>query len=137
MDKDFVERYDRAVESAAQSDRYEPRATSAYYDSKKGRVVVELVNGATFIFPPDVAQGIEDASAEDLEDVSVTPSGDGLRWEKLDADLSVTSLLMGIFGNKAWMSELGRQGGKSRTKAKANASRANGQKGGRPRRKVA
>jgi len=137
MDKDFAERYDRAVDAAAKSDRYEPRATSVHYDSSKGRVVVELANGATFIFPPSVAQGLEDALAEDLLDVSVTPSGDGLRWEKLDADLSVSSLLMGIFGNKAWMAELGRLGGKSRTKAKADASRANGQKGGRPRRKVA
>lgn len=137
MDKDFKERYKKAIDSAKKNDRVEPRATGAKYDARLKRIVVDLANGTTFIFPPSLAQGLADASAKDLKDVSITPSGEGLRWKSLDADLSLTSLLMGIFGNKAWMSELGRQGGKASTEAKALASRTNGRKGGRPRRKVA
>lgn len=137
MDKEFEERYDRAVELAAKSDRYEPRAESVSYDSRSGRVVVEMANGTTFIFPPSVAQGLERASEKELKDVSITPSGDGIRWETLDADFSITSLLMGIFGNRAWMSELGRHGGKAKSEAKSVASRINGRKGGRPKRQVA
>ncbi len=137
MDKDFTERYKKAIDSAKKSDRVEPRAIGAKYDARLKRIVVDLDNGTTFIFPPLLAQGLADASAKDLKDVSITPSGEGLRWKSLDADLSLTSLLMGIFGNKAWMSELGRQGGKASTEAKALASRTNGRKGGRPRRNVA
>ncbi len=48
-------------------------------------------------------------------------------------DLGVPQLVAGLFGTKAWMAQLGRQGGKSRSGAKAQASRDNGKHGGRPR----
>lgn len=137
MGKEFKKRYGKAVEAAKFSDRFEPRATKAFYDSKLKRFVVELPNGAAFIFPPSMTEGLADASVRDLKDVTITPSGEGLRWERLDVDLSLTSLLMGIFGSKSWMSELGRQGGKAKTAAKVRASRENGLKGGRPQRRIA
>jgi len=137
MDNDFELRYKKAVEAARKSDSLEPRATRVHYDVKLKRIVVDLANDTTFIFPPALAQGLQDASEQDLSDVIITPSGEGLRWESLDADFSLTSLLMGIFGNNAWMAELGRHGGKAKSEAKVTASRANGRKGGRPRQKVA
>jgi hypothetical protein len=42
-------------------------------------------------------------------------------------------LLDGIFGTRAWMSRIGAQGGAVRSEAKARAVRANGAKGGRPK----
>ena len=39
----------------------------------------------------------------------------------------------GIFGTKAWMNELARRAGSVTSPAKAAAARANGAKGGRPR----
>ena len=57
----------------------------------------------------------------------------GLHWEKLDADLSIASLVVGIFGSHAWMREIARRGGAVSTLAKAAAARANGAKGGRPK----
>jgi hypothetical protein len=51
---------------------------------------------------------------------------------------SVTELLAGVLGTKAWMAELGRAGGRVKSAAKSRAARRNGAKGGRPRkRKVA
>ena len=47
----------------------------------------------------------------------------------------VPGLVAGLFGTRRWMAEIGRRGGKRRTKAKALAARANGAKGGRPRRR--
>ena len=137
MDNEFKTRYKKAVANAAESDSVQPRAIAVSYDARLKRVVVDLANGTTFIFPPSLAQGLDEASAKDLKNVSITPSGEGLRWDNLDADFSITGLLMGIFGNNAWMSELGRHGGKAKTEAKIIASRANGQKGGRPSQKVA
>jgi hypothetical protein len=55
----------------------------------------------------------------------------------LDADLGVSQLVSGLFGSKAWMTELGRQGGKLKSIAKAQASRENGKRGGRPRKTIA
>jgi hypothetical protein len=54
-------------------------------------------------------------------------------WESLDVDLGVPELVAGLFSTKTWMAELGRQGGKAKSAAKSAASRANGKRGGRPR----
>ena len=50
--------------------------------------------------------GLAGAYPEDLAEVEVTPSGDGLHWEKLDADFSVPALLAGVFGTAAWMVQI-------------------------------
>jgi hypothetical protein len=111
----------------------EPRAKTARYSPSRRQVVVELTNGCSFIFPVDKTQGLAGASNKDLADVKVLGKGSGLHWEKLDTDLSIPSLVVGIFGSRAWMRELARRGGASTSPAKATAARANGAKGGRPR----
>ena len=136
MDKGFEARYNRAVAEAKISDQSEPRAKSARYDVRSGRVRVELENETTFIFPVGLVEGLAGAEATSLKDVSVTPAGDGLRWDDLDIDLSLTGLMMGVFGGRRWMSELGRIGGKASSAAKTNAAKINGRLGGRPKRKT-
>ena len=84
----------------------EPRASSARYDAASGRVVIELTNGCTFMFPAELAQGLRGASPELLAEVEVEPFGLALHWEQLDADLTVAGLLTGTFGTKRWMAEL-------------------------------
>ncbi len=49
---------DAALERGKAAALNEPRAASARYDQKLGRVVVELTNGCTFSFPPHLAQGL-------------------------------------------------------------------------------
>lgn len=111
----------------------EPRATSVRYDRKNGRVIVELTNGCTFAFPPHGAQGLEKAADDDLAKVEILGAGYGLHWEDLDVDLSVPGLLAGLFGTKAYMA---RRAGQTTSPAKAAAARANGAKGGRPRKQA-
>lgn len=108
----------------------EPRAAKARYDRAKGRVVVDLTNGCTFAFPARTAQGLETATDDQLAAVKILGNGYGLHWEALDVDLSIPGLLAGLFGTKAYMA---RRAGQATSVAKAAASRANGAKGGRPR----
>ena len=108
----------------------EPRAAVARYDTTSGRVIVELVNGCTFAFPARLAQGLAEASEAQLAQVEILGAGTGLHWEALDVDLSVPGLMAGLFGTARWMA---RQGGAVRSEAKSAAARANGRKGGRPR----
>jgi hypothetical protein len=110
-----------------------PRATSARYDGESGRIVVNLTNGCLFAFPSELGEGLSGANSEDLAGIEIMPGGSGLRWEALDADLSVEGLIAGIFGSEIWMREMGRRGGSSSSPAKARAARRNGRKGGRPR----
>ena len=111
-----------------------PVAVAARYDSRLGRVVVSLSTGLDVSFRPQDAQGLEDAKPEDLAVIEVSPSGQGLHFPKLDADLLVPALLEGFLGSRAWMAaHLGARGGKSTSAAKGAAARANGRRGGRPR----
>jgi hypothetical protein len=99
----------KAREAAAIANNSEPRAESAYYDWDADKITINLKHGIIFSFPPNIAQGLAGASPEDLAEVEVTPSGAGLHWEKLDADISIPSLLAGIYGNKRWMAEVNRK----------------------------
>jgi hypothetical protein len=112
-----------------------PRAIAARY--VKGRVVVDLDNDCSFAFPASRAQRLSGASAADLREVEITPSGLALHWPKLDADLYLPALLRGVLGSRQWMAQIGRVGGRSTSPAKAAAARANGAKGGRPRKTAA
>lgn len=109
-------------------------AVSARYDRRRARVVIGLNTGVELTFPAGLAEGLADASPDSLAAIEISPAGLGLHWPKLDADLSVPGLLQGMLGSKKWMArQLGAEGGKARTAAKVAASRANGRKGGRPR----
>lgn len=116
--------------------RQDARARSIRYDVSSGRIMVELTSGCVFGFPARFAQGLPDASPEELDQGNVTLGGRALRWEGLDADLLLAGLLQGIFGSRPWMEELAREwgarGGRVKSAAKAAAARQNGRKGGRP-----
>ncbi len=112
-----------------------PRAVSAHYDRKSGRVVIQLSSNLEISFSAHDAQGLGGASPSQLEEIEITPSGFGIHFPKLDADLYLPALLEGFFGSKKWMaSRLGQAGGRSKSAAKQGASRANGRLGGRPKR---
>ncbi len=86
----------QARTAAAMSDASEPRAEAAHYDLNLNRIVLELRNGATFLFPAELVQGLAGASPDYLKNVEVTPSGEGLHWEQLDVDMSIPALMVGI-----------------------------------------
>jgi hypothetical protein len=111
-----------------------PRAVSAHYDRENGRVVIRLSSNLDMSFSPDDAQGLEKATPSQLDEIEISPSGLGIHFPKLDADLYLPAILQGFLGSRKWMaSRLGQAGGKSRSVAKQKASRANGKLGGRPK----
>jgi hypothetical protein len=111
-----------------------PKAIAARYDRRDGRIVIDLSSDISIAFKPQTAQGLEYANASQLSKIEISPSGLGLRFPALDADLYLPSLLEGFLGSKRWMAaQLGKAGGRTRSKAKTAAARSNGKLGGRPR----
>ncbi len=121
---------DAGLERGRISSASEPRAAGARYDIASGRIIVDLDNGCTFAFPTRLVQGLESASKEQLVAVEILGQGYGLHWEELDVDFSLPGLMAGIFGTSAFMA---RRAGQVKSPAKAAAARANGAKGGRPK----
>ena len=126
--------FEAAEQRAAQRLLSTPVALSARYDRRVGRVVVALNNGIELGFRPQTVQGLEKARVQDLKTITVSPSGLGLHFPALDADVYLPGLMAGWLGSRQWMAKhMGQAGGQATSEAKAHAARRNGQLGGRPR----
>jgi uncharacterized protein DUF2442 len=125
----------KADARAARMRAHGPFAVAARYDRRSGRIVVALSSGIDVMFGPENAQGLQGAKPAQLGIIEISPSGLGLHFPKLDADLYLPALLDGWLGSRRWMAaRMGGQGGRARSAAKRAASRENGKFGGRPRR---
>ena len=140
----------------------EVRALGARFDHASCDLILTLRGGMTLLVPARLLQGVADASPEQIERVELAADGSALRFAELDADFLVQDIASGSFGTRKWMQHLedsgaldaasierrrqvdellltssaqsmGRKGGSARTGVKVAASRANGAKGGRPR----
>jgi hypothetical protein len=98
-------------------------AVSARYDRRGGRVMISLNNGVVVGFPLASLPGLESATPDDLRHIVVEGGGYGLHVAALDADISVPQLLSDQLGSSLMRKAI----------ARADASRANGRLGGRPR----
>jgi len=126
--------FEMANQRSSKMRKSTPRAVSARYDRKHRRIVIHLSSSLDISFPPRIAQGLEHATPAALRDIEISPSGLGIHFPKLDADLYLPALLEGFFGSKKWMAaRLGQLGGRSKSRPKRAASRRNGALGGRPR----
>lgn len=128
------DRFEDANERGKRMRVSDPRAIAVRYDRAGGRVVIHLSSRLDVSFSPRDAQGLENAKPSQLDEIEISPSGLGIHFPKLDADLYLPSLLEGFLGSRRWMaSRLGRAGGASRSTAKRAASKVNGRMGGRPK----
>ncbi|MGI8639328.1 MAG: DUF2442 domain-containing protein [Pyrinomonadaceae bacterium] len=119
FDEEFEREYQEATRRGEEALRTEPRAKKAFYDAKKDRVVIELLNDCTFIVPPRLVQGLRDATREQLSNIRIMPFGFALDWTDLDVQHEVKTLLRGMFGNKRWMAQIADEAnGKSRRPSK-------------------
>jgi hypothetical protein len=107
----------------------EPRALSVAYDADRDRIELELDTGFALAIPRSELEGLADATPEQLANVQILGPGVAIAWDDPDVGFTVDGLWNQLYGTKSWMSELGRR----TSERKAAAARANGAKGGRPK----
>jgi hypothetical protein len=74
----------------------------ARYDQRKRRIAVALNTGIVVSFAPDMVEGLQGARPRDLRSIEISPSGQGLHFSALGADVYVSELLAGTFGSRQW-----------------------------------
>ena len=119
--------FDQAVARAELRRQQGPTAIAARYDRRIGRVVIRLSSGLEVAFAPHDAQGLENAKPAQLDEIEISPSGFGIHFPKLDADIYLPSLLEGFLGSRQWMAAHRRTAGSQPTSgAKPPAPRGTG-----------
>jgi hypothetical protein len=136
-DAEFDAQIDACREKYGDQDDNEPLAKSAQYVQRLKLLIVGLTNGRRLALPIENLQGLKNVTAKQLQKVEIENLGTAISFPDLDADFYIPSLIEGVYGNRRWMAKMGKWGGSAKTGAKQAASRANGAKGGRPRKVVA
>jgi hypothetical protein len=108
----------------------------ARYDSDADAIDLRFSGGGSMSIPRRIVPGLERASEAKMDPIVVSPAGDALSWPSLDVDVYVPGLVERAFGTRLFAASTGRRGGRRRSKAKAVAAKANGAKGGRPRKRL-
>jgi hypothetical protein len=130
---------DAEIEAAikrAKAHDSDPRAQTVEHIPDLNLLVIGLSNGRRLVLPIEDMQGLGKATHKQIQNYELLGRGTGISFPDLDVDLYVPALIEGVYGNRRWMAQLGKKGGKAKTEAKRRAARANGAKGGRPARAV-
>ncbi len=127
----------RAVKAARQRERTATKIRAAHYDRRGDMIVADLSTGATLTVPRRAIPGFAKASPQALADVAVTPGGEGLWSDAVDDGVLVEHLLVLAIGETTLGTIGARINAAKKSPARAAASRANGTKGGRPRKSAA
>jgi hypothetical protein len=114
-----------------------PRVVQARYRRSSAKLEVAYENGVTLAVPVGLIEEFAALEAPpilaDLSKIEIWGGGYDLFFPRLDTFVNGPALLSGALGSQAWMRELARGMGRAKSPAKAAAARANGLKGGRPR----
>jgi hypothetical protein len=105
------------------------------------RDAIEIVanHNAGFLIPRRWIGALHDVPAEELRKLKVWPDGSAIELEDRDIHVSVhgllTTVLPAMLPSRSVAAIFASRGGQATSRAKRKSSRANGRKGGRPRKK--
>ena len=129
------------LESAIKAGRrrrdHERRAASVRYDMKKDVIRIDLTDGVVVSLPRKMVEEFRSVPAEDMNELRISPAGYGIRLDTHDINISVHGLIAALVRPADMAASLGRLGGAARSDKKIESARANGAKGGRPKKESA
>ena len=123
----------RAIEAGRRRRATERRAASVRYDSDRDAIEIELTDGSAVRLPRAMVDEFHDVPPAQMAKLRVSPTGYGIKLDEHDIDISVHGLIAALATPSDAAASLGKLGGAARSDAKRVSARANGAKGGRPR----
>lgn len=122
----------RAAREAREREKTATKIRVARYDPVSDAVITELSTGVTLSVPRHLIPGFARATAASLADLEINPGSESLWSDTVDDGVLLEQLIELAAGDELLQVLGGRISGRRRSPAKAQASRLNGAKGGRP-----
>jgi hypothetical protein len=133
--------YAVALEAGRRTAEREFRALAVSYLPDRDAIEVITIRNGGFVIPRHLIGFLQDAGPGDLAKMELWPDGSLIEIEDLDIHISVDGMVKAalpvLVPGRIVAGLFAAAGGAATSKAKANSSRQNGKKGGRPRRKAA
>jgi hypothetical protein len=126
-----------AVAAARRREKGTTKIRHARYDARRDVIVAELSTGSILAVPRRIIPGFAGARAAGLADLAITPGNEGLWSVNADDGVLLEQLVVLAAGERTVGTIGARINASRKTPARAAASRANGAKGGRPRKSAA
>jgi hypothetical protein len=104
---------------------------AARFDTEGDALRLKLRNDVEWIIPRKRIPELRGIRRDQLRRVRI--SGEAIRWDEADVDLSIPGIAIDVLGTAFFSRASGAIRGAVTSKAKAEAARRNGAKGGRPR----
>ncbi|TLY93488.1 MAG: DUF2442 domain-containing protein [Gammaproteobacteria bacterium] len=119
----------------------EIRAQAVRYVPERDAIEVVTNRNAGFLIPRQWIGVLQDVPTAELNKLEVWPDGSAIELDHRDIQISVhgllTAILPAMLPSRTIATLFASRGGQATSRAKRISSRANGRKGGRPRRKTA
>ncbi|MEI2719878.1 MAG: DUF2442 domain-containing protein [Gemmatimonadales bacterium] len=111
----------------------QPRAKRVVFPVGSRAIELQLTNGVSLRIPLALLPPLRNATTAELAELELDRFGLTLHWESLDADYGVGQLVTIALGQQTVLRASASVAGATKSPAKSAAARANGRKGGRPR----
>ena len=113
-----------------------PAAVAVECDPQTG-VTITMQDGCRVIIPLTVFHELQGATDAEVRDLVMIVDGYVMEWRQLDLQFGIPELVTELFGYRFLLAEhlkaQARQAGQATSEIKSAAARANGAKGGRPK----
>lgn len=118
----------------------EIRAQAVRYVPERDAIEIVTSRNAGFLIPRQWIGALQDVPTDELSKLEVWPDGSAIELEDRDIQISVhgllTAILPAMLPSQSVAAVFASRGGQATSRAKRKSSRANGRKGGRPRKKT-